>query len=162
MIVVADASVLIGLSSIGKLSLLQDRFPEGVVIPSAVWQEVVVQGKTRSGASEVANADWITVRAASDQDIVRLLKMDLEDGEAEAIALAKELQAHFVLLDERDARRRAKELGLPVLGTIGILIWAKRTGKIDNLQNLLDTMQNIANFRISAILYDHALREVGE
>ncbi len=50
MIVVADASVFIGLSSIGQLSLLSERFPDGVLIAPAVWREVVEQGRERPGA----------------------------------------------------------------------------------------------------------------
>jgi predicted nucleic acid-binding protein len=61
MTVVADASVLIGLSSIGHLSLLHRRFPKGVLIPQAVWREVVEQGRDRPGGQEVAEANWITV-----------------------------------------------------------------------------------------------------
>jgi len=65
-------------------------------------------------------------------------------------------------LDERDARRAAKKMGLRVLGTIGILIWARRVGKIPSLRNALDALQNEAKFRISDRVYDKAVKEVGE
>jgi predicted nucleic acid-binding protein len=52
--------------------------------------------------------------------------MELDEGEAEAIALCREQQAELVLLDEKDARRVVRRLGLAVLGTVGVLIWAKR------------------------------------
>ena len=86
MTVVADASVFIGLSSIGQLPLLHKRFPGGVLIPPAVWK----QGRGRPGAQEVAEADWITVRDVTALEIVQLLQTKLDEGEKEAIALAHE------------------------------------------------------------------------
>lgn len=160
--VVANASTLIGLSSIGRLALLHERFPDGVLIPPAVWKEVVEQGEERPGAREVARANWITVRDVTAREIVQLLEMELEDGEAEAIALAHEVRAEVVLLDERDARRAAKQLGVRALGTVGILIWARRMGKLASLQEALDALQNQAKFRISQSLYERALGEVSE
>lgn len=162
MTVVADASVLIGLSSIGRLALLQERFPEGVLVPPAVWREVVEQGGERPGVREVAEAGWITVREVTAQEIVQLLRMELEAGEAEAIALAHESGAEVVMLDERDARQAAKQLGLRVLGTIGILIWGRRVGKLISLREAMDALQHRAKFRISRTLFERALSEVGE
>jgi uncharacterized protein len=162
MTVVADASILIGLSSIGQLSLLRERFSEGVLVPPAVWKEVVEQGWERPGSREVAEADWITVHDVTALDIVRLLQPELDEGETEAIALAHQLGAKIVLLDERDARRAAKRLGLHALGTIGVLIWGKQTGKLASLRDALDALQSQASFRFSRQLYEQALREVGE
>ena len=162
MTVVADASVLIGLSSIGELSLLHIRFPEGVLIPPAVWREVVEQGQERSGGREVAEAAWIAVRTVTTLEIVQLLQPELDEGETEAIALAHQTDADVVLLDERDARRAAKRLGLHVLGTIGLLIWAKRTGNIANLRDALNALRSQAKFRFSQQLYEQALHAVGE
>ncbi len=160
--VVANASILIGLSSIGRLDLLYQRFPTGILIPPAVWTEVVEQGQGRPGARQVAEAAWISVQSLSRSDMVQLLRLALEQGEAEAIALANELRADVVLLDELDARRVAKQLGLSVLGTVGVLIWAKRTGKLSNLRQALDDLQNTGKFRLSQMLYQKALQEVGE
>jgi hypothetical protein len=160
--IVADASVLIGLASIGQFALLQKRFPNGVLIPPAVWREVVEQGQERPGAREVAEAGWITVRDLSALEIVQLLRIELEEGESEAIALAHEIGAKIVLLDERDARRAAKQLNLSVLGTIGILMWARQTGRILSLRQALDALQTQANFRMSAQLYERALSKVDE
>lgn len=159
---VSNTSVLISLSTIGQLSLLPDRFPDGVLVPPAVWKEVVEHGEGRPGAHEVAGVNWITVCNVKSREIVQLLEMELDEGEAEAVVLAHEIGAEVVLLDERDARRAAKKLGLRVLGTLGILIWAKRVGKLPSLREALDALQNQARFRISRALYERALREVGE
>jgi len=73
LIVVADASVLIGLSSIGYLHLIQDQFSGQVLIPPAVWKEVVDQGGDRPGSHQVSKADWINVHDLKNQDISQIL-----------------------------------------------------------------------------------------
>ena len=162
MIVIADSSVLIGLSSIDKLHLLKVLFSEEILIPEAVWSEVVENGGGRAGAKQIESADWITVRMVSNSDFLQLLKHDLDPGEAEAIALAKEIKANLILLDERAARKIAKALSLKILGTVGVLIKAKQTENIKSLQVVLDALRNQAQFRISDSLYTLALKSVGE
>ena len=162
MIVVADASVLIGLSAIRQLALLHERFPQGVLIPPAVRREVVDQGGSRPGAQEVEAADWISVQPLKLSAIKQLLSADLEEGEAEAIALAHELGADIILLDERDGRKAAGLLGFSALGTIGILIWARQNGRLSRLDVVLDALQEVGGFRISRSLYEQALQAVGE
>lgn len=110
---------------IGQLGLIHERFPAGILIPSAVWREAVDDGQGRSGVQQVVAASWIEVRNVSDTTLVSLLKANLDEGEAEAIVLAREQQAAIVLLDEKDARAMAGKLGLSVLGAVGILLWAK-------------------------------------
>lgn len=145
-----------------QLPLLHERFPHGILIPQAVWREVVEQGGGRPEAQEVAHAAWISVRSVPAQGVLQLLRTELEEGEAETIALAYEVGAQVVLLDERDARQAAQRLGLRALGTIGMLIWAKRSGRLPSLRMMLDALQTQGRFRISRALYEQALREVGE
>ena len=159
---ISNASVLIGLSSIGRLLLLPERFPEGIVVPEAVWREVVLEGGERPGAREVAAAKWIRVQKVHLEGVVRLLRAELDEGEAEAIALAHEVSADVVLLDERDARQAARRMGLEVLGTVGILLWAKRAGKFVSLREELEALQSRGKFRLSQRLYEQVLREAGE
>jgi predicted nucleic acid-binding protein len=159
---VANSSVLIGLSAIGQLSLLSRRFPEGILVPTAVWHEVVESGAGQPGAAEVATAQWIAVQAVNDVARVSLLRAELDEGEAEAIALAWETGLRPVLLDEKDARRVARRLKLSVLGSVGILVWARRAGLISNLSESLEALQMQARFRLSQRVYEEALRAVGE
>jgi predicted nucleic acid-binding protein len=160
--VVSNTLVLIGLSTIGQLDLLHTRFPEGLLIPEAVWREVVQEGGGRTGAREVATADWIRVQRIQARSLIPLLQTDLDEGEAEAIVLAQEVTADMVLLDERDARRVARRLGLQVVGTVGLLVEAKRLGRLINLREQLDALQTQGKFRLSRQLYERALREGGE
>ncbi|MCX7609579.1 MAG: DUF3368 domain-containing protein [Anaerolineales bacterium] len=159
---VSNSSVLISLSLIGQLDLLRQRFPEGILVPAAVWHEVVESAEGRSGAEQVAGACWIEVKSVTDADLVTMLKTSLDAGEAEAIALAREQNMTIVLLDEKDARKMARKLSLSVLGTVGILIWAKRAGIIEDLRSLLDVLQQQGGFRVSRSLYLEALAAVGE
>jgi len=85
---VSDSSTLIHLAAIGRLSLLRD-FYERVIIPPAVWREVVEEGRGRAGAREVEEAalsGWLKVVAPTNEAFARVLKRELD--EAEAIALA--------------------------------------------------------------------------
>ena len=148
---VANSSVLIALSAIGQLELLAHRFPEGILIPQAVWREVVETGQGQPGAAQVESVSWITVSAVQDENLVSLLRMELDEGEAEAI-----------LLDEKDARRAARRLGLAVLGTVGVLIWARRAGFIGSLREQLRALQTQGGFRLSQSVYEEALRAVAE
>jgi hypothetical protein len=144
------------------LYLLREKFPEGISIPEAVWREVVNEGKGRPGAKEVSEANWINVHTVANKKLVQLLRGELDEGEAEAIILAAEQMAELVLLDERDARRAAMRMNLKVLGTVGILVWARKTGKINSLRSALDVLQRSGKFRFSTGLYEQALHEVGE
>ena len=97
-----------------------------------------------------------------DQTLVQVLQRDLDGGEAEAIALALQVKAGRVLLDEREGRRVAKSLGLKVTGVLGILLRARREGKLSSLRNAMDELRKRAGFRIGTALYTDLLRESGE
>ncbi len=158
MLVASNSSPLINLSIIGRLELLQHKFSE-VLIPQAVWREVVIEGIGKPGAEEVEKSGWTKVKEVQDKLLVASLTQHLDDGESEAIALALEMGADLVLLDEKDARETAEAFGLNVLGIVGILVWAKREGLILSLKAELDKLVQTAQFRISKELYRRALAE---
>ncbi len=160
--IISNSSVLIALSTIDQLPLIPLRFPEGILIPRAVWCEVVETGKGQFGADEVSSATWITVCEVKDSPLLSLLQRELDYGESEAIALCVEKEADIILLDEKYARRKAQHIGLTVLGTVGILIWAKRNGCINSLGTQLNILQTTGNFRLSRAVYNQALQSVGE
>jgi predicted nucleic acid-binding protein len=159
---VTNSSVLIALSTIGQLELVHQRFPDGVLLPKAVWKEVVETGAGRPGAKQVAQASWLTIRPVTNTALVSSLRLELDEGESEAISLFLEDSAQAILLDEKNARQVAKRLNLPTLGTVGILIWAKQSGLIFNLREQLDNLQTIGKFRLSYSVYQNALKKVGE
>ena len=93
-IVIADSSCLIGLRKIGQLDILPQIFGK-IVIPEAVYHEVVIRGEGRAGAQEVKNADWIENKKVQNELAVKALRIHLGFGESEVIALANECQTDF-------------------------------------------------------------------
>lgn len=159
--VVSNASPLINLARIGQLALLPRIFGS-LLVPEAVWQEVVVAGKGLPGAAEIGLADWIERTAVANRPLVHSLRQELDAGEAEAIALAVECQADWVLMDERLGRQTAQHFGLGYIGLVGVLRVAKQNGHIQALRPLLDDLRHVAGFRISPTLWDQVLQDAGE
>ncbi len=93
---------------------------------------------------------------------MKLLSRELDKGEAEAIALALELRADQVLIDERRGRRIAARLNLRYTGILGILVEAKNRGLISEVKPLLDALINQAVFWVAAPLYSSVLQIVDE
>jgi len=125
MIVVSNSGPLIALAKIGKLYILKELFGE-IIILKAVWNEVIVKGKGKPGAEDVEKAEWIKVREVKDWLSVEVLKGEIEIGEAEAIVLAKELNADLLIMDEKIPRIIAESIGLKVIGSLAILYIAKK------------------------------------
>jgi uncharacterized protein len=115
-----------------------------------------------AGATEVQTFDWIQTLTVSDRTIVEALSNELDIGEAEAIALAVEIQANQILIDERRGRLVATRLNLRYLGVLGILVEAKSQGLIAEVKPLLDALVNEAGFWVAESLYKSALRLVDE
>jgi predicted nucleic acid-binding protein len=158
MIAVSNAGPLIACAKIRQFDLLHQLFDE-LVIPNAVYDEVVVKGATRAGAEETQAAlnHWIRVAHVQHPALPRSLHLHLGSGEAEAIALAAELAASYLLLDDRKARLTARYLGMPVVGTVGIMQRAHRDGLLPDLKQALDDLR-AAGFRISDQVYWQALQ----
>ena len=117
MLVVADSSPLIGLCRIGMLHLLREAFKH-VVAPDAVWREITSADASKTGVQELLEASWIERRSVTDIHLVHLLRKDLGPGESEAIVLAREIAADFLLMDERMGRSAAQRIGLRWTGRI--------------------------------------------
>jgi len=156
--VVSDSSILIHLSRMGELKLLKEIFGK-IIVPKAVYKECTVENK--AGSEEIRNSEWIEVREIEDQNLKKVLRTLLDEGEAEAITLALEIDADLVLLDETEARRIAKNLGLKVTGTVGTLLKAKKLGLIDDLKKEIELLRE-TGFWISDDLVRKILSEEGE
>ena len=161
MIVISNTSSIINLAAIRRLDLLHQLYGK-VLIPQAVYREITVAGAEQPGATEVQALGWIEHRVVTDRALVMALQADIDEGEAEAIALAIEQKAHLLLLDERLGRIAASRLGLRVIGILGVLIQAKRKGYISAVRPVLDDLVIKAGFRVSQKLYAHVLRAAGE
>lgn len=161
MIVVSNTSPLITLARAGRLDLLHAVHGD-IIIPDAVFNEITVAGAGEPGAHDVATAAWIKRRPALNRQLVNALGLELDAGEAEAIALAMECQAHLILLDERMGRHAAQRMGLTVTGTLGVLIAAKDRGLLASMRPLLDALRADAGFWIGDALYNAALTAANE
>ena len=141
---VSNSSCLIALEKIGRLDLLSKSFGT-VNIPPAVQSELD------------QNIDWLIVKSVINKAVVNSLKTQIDDGESEAIALAMELADVFIVLDDKKARRIAKQLGLKIIGTIGLLLRAKKKDIVTEIKPILDALHGV-DFRIGEALYQEALR----
>ena len=101
------------------------------------------------------------VRTVQNLAVAATLKTQVDSGEAEAIALAMELGNVFVILDDRKARLLALQLSLRVIGTVGVLLRAKRFGVITKVKPLLSALNQV-NFCVSEALIQKALQIAGE
>ncbi len=158
MIVISDSSSLIAIAAVGHLDLLRTMYEE-VIVPPAVWNEVSLPN--RPGGDDLVRAEWIRVVPPSHPNVIGF-PSPVGPGEAEAIALAVELAADVLLIDERRARKAALGLGLPVTGVLGVLLEAKKKGAISAIKPILDQMELMVGFRIKRSLYEAALRAAGE
>jgi uncharacterized protein len=161
MIVVSDTSPITSLAGIGRLELLQQLYSR-VIIPQAVYDEMVRVGKAVPGAFEVQTFAWIETQQVSDFNQVSVLQADLDPGEAEAIILAMELNAELLLMDERPGRTIALHYGINVSGVLGLLLEAKRKGLISAVKPVMDQLINEVEFRVSSQLYTIILQSAGE
>jgi predicted nucleic acid-binding protein len=161
MIVVSDSSPLISLAAIGRLELFHDSYGT-IIIPRVLFEEVASQDLRLPGAMEVQTFDWITCEDVVDARLVTALQGKLDRGEAEAIALAVELRADLLLMDERLGRIEAARFGLRFVGILGALIEAKAKHYVPEIKPILDELKTIAGFRVSDALYARVLHEAGE
>jgi predicted nucleic acid-binding protein len=158
-IVVSNTTPLIALAWLERLDLLPALFGE-IRIPNAVHDELH-SNPEKIGSVELATVSWLRATAVESALAVQMLANELDAGESEAIVLAHEMRAGLLLMDERRGRRRAAEGGLAVIGTLGILIEARKRGLIGPLQPLLDHLRGLP-FRMTQALYVDTLRQVGE
>jgi predicted nucleic acid-binding protein len=159
--VVSNSSPLIALTRVNHLLLLQRLYSE-LYLPAAVWHEVVVQGRGQPGAAAVQGAPWIVRSAIRNAPLVLSLTQDLGAGEAEAIVLAQELPADLLIVDERHAREKARRLGIPVIGVLGVLLEAKARRLLPAVRPVVDDLKNIAGFHSAPQLMAEVLRQAGE
>lgn len=161
--VICNASPIVSLAMIGKAELLWELFDE-VYIPRAVYQEVVLEGSGKFGAQELQgaiNKGYVYIYDVRNRETVNQLYGALHYGELEVIIGAKELGINIVIMDEKLARRLAETLLLTPIGVLGVLMLAKKKGKVKKVKPLLDALIQ-SNFRISKKLYWYILDKIDE
>lgn len=155
--VVSNSTPIISLTMIGQIALLPQLFGT-IYIPRAVYREL--HAKKAPGHHEV-DASYFQVKEIQGTPYIGFLLHDLDRGEAEAIMLAKELQADTVIIDERAGYRLAQAQGLHVIGTLTVLLIARNQGLILSVKPLLDNMIQQGRW-YSQFVYNDFLQKIGE
>ncbi|MCL4741041.1 MAG: DUF3368 domain-containing protein [Phycisphaerales bacterium] len=160
MIVVSDTSPLRALQALDRLGLIESVFGEAL-IPPAVMRELAAESPGVAPL-DVTQYPYLVVRSPSDRGQVDRLLVELNAGEAEALALAIEVGAETILLDESDGRRVAARLGLRTTGVLALLVRAKELRLLDRVAPLLDELDAKINFRVSQQVLRRVLADAGE
>jgi predicted nucleic acid-binding protein len=158
-IVVSDTSPIRALAHLGLIEILRQLYGT-VVIPTAV--RIELGNALTSENLRTAIPEWMQIRAPSNIAEVSRLRIELDPGESEAIALAVEIHADYLLIDEWAGREVAASMGLTRVGVIGVLLQAKRHGIIPAIRPLIDRLRGEIKFRISDALYARVMHDAGE
>lgn len=152
-------SRLVFLSKINRLHIIQKfgniAAPKGVIAEINIKQDIVAASVTK------ALNDWLKVKTVKDKALLNVLTKELDGGEAEVICLALEQKADWVVLDDQDARRFAHRYGLNVIGTLGLLAWAKKKGFIKNFKAEVLKLQK-SGFYATVELAHKLAKAIGE
>ena len=161
MIIVSNTTPLIAFSSLQKFDLLKNLFGK-LYIAEAVCHEATIAKKEKDTlAFEIAQADWIQTVKVKDRLAVDVLLDELDLGEAETIVLAKEINADWILMDEKKGRRKLTQLGLAKIGTVGLLVKAKEIGLLAEIKPEIKALTE-TSFNLSESVINTVLRQANE
>jgi predicted nucleic acid-binding protein len=145
MIVVADTTPLISLLKINRLELLETLFGQ-VMIPRAVFSELIADERFQAEADQIKSKSFIVVQTVANAESVSVLKRatGLDQGESEAIVLTDELKADLLLMDEAKGRTISDQMGIKIMGTVGLLMAAYEEHIItsDEVKECIDGLQH--------------------
>ena len=159
-VVVSDTSPIRALHHLGLLPILGELYGR-VVVPAAVQRELL-SPPPQLQHIDLSGFDFIEVRAPRDPDQVQMFLQSLHLGASEALALALELHAAAILIDEAAGRQVAAQNGIRALGTLGILLEAKAQGLVTEIRPLIDTLMVDLGFFVSGALKLRILQLAGE
>ena len=149
MIVVSDTTPLISLMKIGHLDLLEKYFGE-IQIPQAVFNELTSNPKFAEESKEIKDCTFIHIVQVLDYKSVDLLRRatGLDMGESEAIVLTDNLQADLLLMDEAKGREIAENMGIKIMGTIGLLMASYQSGNItaEEIRKSIETLRDSGRY----------------
>ncbi|WP_462421470.1 DUF3368 domain-containing protein [Salinicoccus sp. Marseille-QA3877] len=157
--IVVNSTPLIALNNIGQLDLLEKVYGE-VIIPTAVYEEVILDVKTVKPNDFIRESGFITIADIRNEEAKKVFETSLHKGEVEVMILANEIKADLCIIDDLLARKYAKYHNLKVTGTIGVLLKSKQLGIVENVKTLLDELIN-AGMYIDTKLYSKVL-EIAE
>lgn len=156
---VLNSSPIIILSKVSLEWIIRELTAE-FVIPAAVAREITQGSEWDPARKWIDQEGREHVRTVGDVEL-RVLRRALGPGESEVITWADRNTLYEAIIDDRAARRCALDLGLPVRGTIGVLLTAKKEGLIPALSPVLHSVKD-SGLRMSDALLDKALLLAGE
>lgn len=157
--VICNTSPLQYLHQLGLLHLLP-ALAGTVIVPEAVAEELAIGRAKGIDLPDISGLAWISVRGAISASALTLIN-DLGPGETEVLLLALEREDAVVILDDRLARRIAEVRGIRLIGTLGILLDAKRAGLIPAVAPVLDQLGAL-RFRLGEMTRRAVLKLAGE
>jgi uncharacterized protein len=157
--IICDTSPIQYLHQIGQLSLLP-ALAGNVIVPPYVVRELEVGMDLGINLPDIRVLNWITVRSPLSVAALPLVK-DLGPGETQVLALALELPNAVVILDDNLARQVARSLDISLMGTLGVLLDAKRARMIPAITPMLDQLQALS-FRLGSNTRYLVLKMAGE
>jgi predicted nucleic acid-binding protein len=152
---VCDTSLLLYLGRVDQASILPAFF-EPVYIPESVTLELSAGRLLQPDIVNPQTLEWVVSVKVTTAELETLPPNRLGLGERSVLAYALAHPGSWVGLDDRQARLLAEQLGLMPIGTVGILIKAKRAGLIQSVRTQLDALQ-AAGFRLSSDVYNEAI-----
>jgi len=158
--IIINSSPLIALSGINMLNILPKLYSE-IIIPNAVFTETIIDGKDELIHNVIKNSDKFIVKHVQNKVLVEFLEDYLDNGEAEVIALSRELNIKHVIIDELKGRKVAYKHGLNVIGSLGVLLYAKKNNIIFSLKECIELLEN-NNIWIGKELKHLILKEANE
>jgi hypothetical protein len=160
MIVISDTSCIGYLIIIDQLLLLKENFSE-IIIPQIVHKEIL-QLSPKYDLNKYLHAGWIISRPIKNKKLYEEFLSRVDEGESEAIVLAKEIQADLLLIDERKGTSLARSLNIKTIGLLGVLLLSKEKKIIPFVKPILDQLIAKTTFRIDKFLYEHVLKQANE
>ncbi len=147
-VIISDTCCLILLEKIGRIEILK-----------AIFEQVVVTDEVAEEFGLLPT--WIEVKHLKDKQLYNELRLELGSGEASSIAFATEVEGILLIIDERKGRKKAEELGLSIIGSLGVLLKAKQKGVIPSLLEVIQEIDK-TDFRVSEAIKLKLLGEAGE
>jgi predicted nucleic acid-binding protein len=148
-IIISDTSCIIQLDLIGELEILKKLFGHITVTPEIESEFIGTL------------PDWFSIKVPQNKMYQKILEISLDKGEASAIALAVEADDALVVIDDLKGRKLAEQLGIKIIGTLGIVVDAKLNGHLASVKNCIDDFKR-TGFRINAEVEEIILRKAGE
>ncbi len=159
--IVSNTTPISNFLHLGQMEILKKIFKE-LHVPMAVYSEIEAYFSGDNQWQKCLEEDFIIRAEVQTSAKIKELMTHLHTGEAEALCLCIENNAKLCLLDDRDARVIARLNKIPISGTLGVLIKAKKMGIIESVKEFMDRLRIDHHYWIDDAMYNNVLNLSGE